>query len=77
MAEEAVLGYLQNNDEIKDSGDFAAERGIDHNEIVNVIKSLHGFRYVDATVGNSIIHLELIDFTCKSYCENFGLLRWI
>ncbi|GAU45381.1 hypothetical protein TSUD_90010 [Trifolium subterraneum] len=48
MAEEAVLGYLKNNDEIKDSGDFAAERGIDHNEIVNVIKSLHGFRYVDA-----------------------------
>ncbi|XP_057456391.1 phenylalanine--tRNA ligase alpha subunit, cytoplasmic-like [Lotus japonicus] len=48
MAEEAVLGYLQNNDEIRDSGEFAAERGIDHNEIVNIIKSLHGFRYVDA-----------------------------
>ncbi|XP_004486713.1 phenylalanine--tRNA ligase alpha subunit, cytoplasmic-like [Cicer arietinum] len=48
MAEEAVLGYLENNNEIRDSGDFAAERGIDHNEIVNVIKSLHGFRYVDA-----------------------------
>ncbi|XP_045819725.1 phenylalanine--tRNA ligase alpha subunit, cytoplasmic isoform X2 [Trifolium pratense] len=48
MAEEAVLGYLKNNDEIRDSGDFADERGIDHNEIVNVIKSLHGFRYVDA-----------------------------
>jgi phenylalanyl-tRNA synthetase alpha chain len=48
MAEEAVLGYLQTNEEIRDSGDFAAERGIDHNEIVNVIKSLHGFRYVDA-----------------------------
>ncbi|GAU11740.1 hypothetical protein TSUD_74910 [Trifolium subterraneum] len=48
MAEEAVLGYLETNDEIKDSGDFAAERGIDHNEMVNVIKSLHGFRYVDA-----------------------------
>ncbi|MED6204113.1 hypothetical protein PIB30_006181 [Stylosanthes scabra] len=48
MAEEAILGYLQNNEEIKDSGEFAAERNIDHNEIVNVIKSLHGFRYVDA-----------------------------
>ncbi|MCI64422.1 phenylalanyl-tRNA synthetase beta subunit, partial [Trifolium medium] len=46
MAEEAVLGYLETNDEIIDSGDFAAQRGIDHNEIVNVIKSLHGFRYV-------------------------------
>lgn len=48
MAEEAVLGYLEKNEEITDSGEFAAERGIDHNDIVNVIKSLHGFRYVDA-----------------------------
>ncbi|XP_029151230.1 phenylalanine--tRNA ligase alpha subunit, cytoplasmic isoform X2 [Arachis hypogaea] len=48
MAEEAILGYLQHTEEIKDSGEFAAERNIDHNEIVNVIKSLHGFRYVDA-----------------------------
>ncbi|KAL5129978.1 Phenylalanine--tRNA ligase alpha subunit, cytoplasmic [Glycine soja] len=48
MAEEAILGYLEKNDEIRDSGEFAAECGIDHNEIVNVIKSLHGFRYVDA-----------------------------
>ncbi|KAG4979528.1 hypothetical protein JHK85_033486 [Glycine max] len=48
MAEEAILGYLEKNDEIKDSGEFAAECGIDHNEIVNVVKSLHGFRYVDA-----------------------------
>ncbi|KAK7341483.1 hypothetical protein VNO80_24413 [Phaseolus coccineus] len=48
MAEEAVLGYLEKNEEITDSGEFAAERGIDHNDVVNVIKSLHGFRYVDA-----------------------------
>ncbi|KAH1224567.1 Phenylalanine--tRNA ligase alpha subunit, cytoplasmic [Glycine max] len=48
MAEEAILGFLEKNDEIRDSGEFAAERGIEHNEIVNVIKSLHGFRYVDA-----------------------------
>ncbi|CAI8618730.1 unnamed protein product [Vicia faba] len=48
MAEEAVLGYLENNDQIIDSGEFASQRGIDHNEIVNTIKSLHGFRYVDA-----------------------------
>ncbi|KAG4944475.1 hypothetical protein JHK85_049121 [Glycine max] len=48
MAEEAVLGYLEKNSEIRDSGEFAAELGIDHNEIVNVIKSLHGFGYVDA-----------------------------
>lgn len=54
MAEEAVLGYLENNEEIRDSGEFASERGIDHNEMVNIIKSLHGFRYVDAEVGNFI-----------------------
>ncbi|KAF7840946.1 phenylalanine--tRNA ligase alpha subunit, cytoplasmic [Senna tora] len=48
MAEEAILSYLEKGHEISDSGQFASERGIDHNEIVNVIKSLHGFRYVDA-----------------------------
>jgi hypothetical protein len=74
MAEEAVLGYLQNNDEIKDSGEFAAERGIDHNEIVNVIKSLHGFRYVDAVVSN-FFHISKIKLTfyvikCKSFVTN-------
>lgn len=48
MAEEAILGHLEKNVEISDSGDFASQSGIDHNEIVNVIKSLHGFRLVDA-----------------------------
>ena len=48
MAEEAILSYLERNEEIADSGEFAAERGLDHNELVNVIKSLHGFRYIDA-----------------------------
>lgn len=48
MAEEAVLKFLQSNEEISDSGDFATSVGIDHNDIVNVIKSLHGFRLVDA-----------------------------
>ncbi|KAJ9704798.1 hypothetical protein PVL29_003037 [Vitis rotundifolia] len=48
MAEEAILGHLEKNDEISDSGDFASQSGIDHNEIVNVIKSLYGFRLVDA-----------------------------
>ncbi|PON84036.1 hypothetical protein TorRG33x02_201560 [Trema orientale] len=48
MAEEAILGFLEKNDQISDSGQFAAERGLDHNEVVNVIKSLHGFRYVEA-----------------------------
>ncbi|XP_044508982.1 phenylalanine--tRNA ligase alpha subunit, cytoplasmic-like isoform X2 [Mangifera indica] len=48
MAEEAILGYLQHNEQIVDSGVFAAERQLDHNDVVNVIKSLNGFRYVDA-----------------------------
>ncbi|KAJ0077578.1 hypothetical protein Patl1_36405 [Pistacia atlantica] len=48
MAEEAILGYLEHNEQIADSGVFAAERQLDHNDVVNVIKSLHGFRYVDA-----------------------------
>ncbi|CAN0924536.1 Phenylalanine--tRNA ligase alpha subunit, cytoplasmic [Linum grandiflorum] len=49
MAEKAILSYLETHEEIADSGKFAAESGIDHSEIVNVIKSLHGFLYVVAT----------------------------
>ncbi|KAG6596916.1 Phenylalanine--tRNA ligase alpha subunit, cytoplasmic, partial [Cucurbita argyrosperma subsp. sororia] len=48
MAEEAILCYLEKNVEISDSGLFAREFGLDHNEVVNIIKSLNGFRYVDA-----------------------------
>lgn len=55
MAEDAVLGYLNEKEEIRDSGEFATEVGIDHNEIVNIIKSLHGFRLVDAQV-HTYIH---------------------
>lgn len=50
MAEEAILGYLEKNIEISDSGRFADEFGLDHSDVVNVIKSLNGFRYVDAEV---------------------------
>ncbi|CAA0807617.1 Probable phenylalanine--tRNA ligase alpha subunit [Striga hermonthica] len=48
MAEEAVLGFLENNEEISDSGKFAEQKGISHDEIVNIVKSLNGFRLVDA-----------------------------
>ncbi|KAJ4959486.1 hypothetical protein NE237_026597 [Protea cynaroides] len=48
MAEDAILGFLESNETISDSGQFAADVRIDHNEIINVIKSLHGFRLVDA-----------------------------
>ncbi|CAK9142561.1 unnamed protein product [Ilex paraguariensis] len=48
MAEEAVLGFLEKNEEIADSGQFAAEHGLSHDDVVNVIKSLNGYRLVDA-----------------------------
>ncbi|KAL0653599.1 hypothetical protein Bca4012_096290 [Brassica carinata] len=48
MAEAAILGFLQNNESIPDSGKFAAELNLDHEEIKNVIKSLQGFRYIEA-----------------------------
>ncbi|CAL5377175.1 unnamed protein product [Camellia sinensis] len=48
MAEEVVLSFLEKNDEISDSGEFASERGIDHQELNNIIKCLHGFRFIDA-----------------------------
>ncbi|KAL5981179.1 hypothetical protein ACLOJK_029100 [Asimina triloba] len=47
-AEDAILGILESSEEIPDSGKFATTVGIDHNEIVNIIKSLHGFELVDA-----------------------------
>ena len=50
MAEEAILGFLQNNDEIAHSGYFAAEHNLDHEELKNVIKSLQAFRYIEAKV---------------------------
>ena len=50
MAEDAILGYLEKNEEIPDSGSFAAEVGIDHDEIVNVTKSLNGYGLVVAQV---------------------------
>lgn len=48
MADDAILGYLASHDEIPDSGLFASQHGLHHNDVVNVIKSLHGFRYIDA-----------------------------
>lgn len=50
MAEEAILGFLYENDEIADSGKFATQSGISHDDIVNVVKSLSAFHFVDAQV---------------------------
>ncbi|XP_031128914.1 phenylalanine--tRNA ligase alpha subunit, cytoplasmic isoform X2 [Ipomoea triloba] len=48
MAEDAVLGFLEKNEEILDSGKFSEEKGISHDEMVNAIKSLNGFGFVIA-----------------------------
>ncbi|XP_031394198.1 phenylalanine--tRNA ligase alpha subunit, cytoplasmic [Punica granatum] len=48
MEEEAILSHLQDHEEIADSGQFAAEKGLDHDKVVNVIKSLHGYGYIVA-----------------------------
>lgn len=50
MAEEAVLGFLQTNEQISDSHEFATSIGVGHTELENVIKSLKGFEIVDAQV---------------------------
>ncbi|RWW24968.1 hypothetical protein GW17_00010710 [Ensete ventricosum] len=50
MAEEAILGFLQTNDEITDSHEFAAGIEVDHTYLVNVIKRLNGFEILEAKV---------------------------
>uniref|UniRef100_A0A3Q7IBT1 PheRS DNA binding domain-containing protein n=1 Tax=Solanum lycopersicum TaxID=4081 RepID=A0A3Q7IBT1_SOLLC len=47
-AEDAILAYLKDNDEISNSANFAQDLGFSHDDIVNVIRRLHGFRLVDA-----------------------------
>uniref|UniRef100_A0A803MSE7 phenylalanine--tRNA ligase n=1 Tax=Chenopodium quinoa TaxID=63459 RepID=A0A803MSE7_CHEQI len=46
MAEDAILLYLEKTEEIPDSGKFASEFGIDHDEVINVTKSLNGYGLV-------------------------------
>ncbi|ESQ36306.1 hypothetical protein EUTSA_v10007412mg [Eutrema salsugineum] len=43
-----LLGFLQYNEEIPDSRQFSAEHNFDHNQVVSVIQSLLGFRYIEA-----------------------------
>lgn len=61
IAEEAVLGYLQNHPEIPDSqlfaDQFVADGKINHDDIANAIKSLTGHTYVDSQV---LEHLDLL-----------------
>ncbi|KAJ8491366.1 hypothetical protein OPV22_013087 [Ensete ventricosum] len=48
MTKGAILGFLQANDEIIDSHEFAAVDGVDHTLLENVIKGLNGFEIVEA-----------------------------
>lgn len=61
MAEEAILGFLHENHEIADSGKFATQSGLSHDDIVNVVKSLSAFHFVEAQV--SIFYINFIVFT--------------
>ncbi|KAL5701842.1 phenylalanine--tRNA ligase [Ranunculus cassubicifolius] len=47
IAEKAILQHLS-KEPISNSGEFASSNGFNHAEIVNIIKSLHGFRLVEA-----------------------------
>ncbi|PHU01862.1 putative phenylalanine--tRNA ligase alpha subunit [Capsicum chinense] len=48
MAEEAILAYLEKEEEISNSENFAQQFGFSHEEILNVIHRLHGFKFVEA-----------------------------
>ncbi|KAJ8471825.1 hypothetical protein OPV22_026168 [Ensete ventricosum] len=55
MAEEAILGFLQTNDEITDSHEFAAGIEVDHTYLVNVIKRLNGFEILEAKIAKGSV----------------------
>jgi phenylalanyl-tRNA synthetase alpha chain len=58
MAEEALLGFLQTEEQILDSQEFAASIGVRHTDLENVIKSLKGFEIVDVQVNINRIFLN-------------------
>ncbi|KAI3992953.1 hypothetical protein MKX01_009696 [Papaver californicum] len=68
MAEKAILEYLNSNGEIVDSGEFSTSVGLDHNEIVNAIKSLHGFQLVVAKESKK--ENWVLSEEGESYCES-------
>lgn len=48
MEQEDILSYLENHEEIAGSGQFAAERGLDHDKVVNNRFNSHRFCEIDA-----------------------------
>ena len=48
--EEALLAFLEHHQESISSEQGASSAGFDHNVVKDVIRSLHGFGYVEAEV---------------------------
>lgn len=48
--EEALLSHLQQHSNITNSEEWASSAGFDHSLVKDVVKSLHGFGYVEAEV---------------------------
>ncbi|PHT33313.1 putative phenylalanine--tRNA ligase alpha subunit [Capsicum baccatum] len=48
MEKKAILAYLEKEEEISNSENFAKQFGFSHEEILNVIRRLHGFKFVEA-----------------------------
>ncbi|KAJ7537884.1 hypothetical protein O6H91_11G026100 [Diphasiastrum complanatum] len=46
--EEVILSHLQTHEEIVNSGEFAKANGLEHDLLLSVVQSLHGFNYVEA-----------------------------
>ncbi|XP_071734535.1 phenylalanine--tRNA ligase alpha subunit, cytoplasmic-like [Rutidosis leptorrhynchoides] len=67
--EDAILGFLENYEQIVDSGEFAAQHGFSHDEIMSVIQSLIGSEFV---VAQPISRIERWQLTAegKTYASN-------
>lgn len=50
VAEERLLSYLKLNSDIPNSEIWAREEAVDHAALADVIKSLHGFGFIEAQV---------------------------
>lgn len=48
--EEVLLAFLEHHQESISSEQWASSAGFDHNVVKDVIRSLHGFGYVEAEV---------------------------
>jgi hypothetical protein len=59
--ETALLKYIHDNGDCKDSGDFAKELGVDHLAVVGVIKSLQASEMILIEVCRPILAVNWLD----------------